>query len=325
MPRADRELGRAEPRKELPDPSTSAPRRPSRTWFALTAVICGAVVAVGAWIGDPAGETKAGPQQADVRRPTTAELETLHRAEQLLIRTCMKQQGFLYWPVPRLPAPDFRDFPYVVDDIAWAKVHGYGRDIEQRLDQEEPASPRARYYRSLPPQRQQAMGIALNGPASTGLEARSPLGGTLNHSDQGCTVASWRRLYGDVQTWYRSSETVSNLFGMRTGRVTADPAYQASVAAWSRCMNKRGYIATDPQELRATQLGKHGPDAERQDVPTATAEAECARSTGLTTTAHTLDRRTADALRTQYRAAFDAMWRMQTAALPTARSVVDHG
>ncbi|MED7947722.1 hypothetical protein [Streptomyces sp. BE303] len=284
------------------------------------------LLAVGGWLWGaadpaPAGGGAAGP----VRRPTEDELDVLQRAEQLLIRDCMKEQGFSYFPVPRRPSADYREFPYVVDDVDWARTNGYGRAVERRLDEEDAVAPRTAYYRSLPPDRAQALGVALNGPSPTGLEVANPVGGRLTHSDQGCAVGAWQRLYGDARAWFGSSEVVNNLFGIRAGRVTQDPAYRDAVAVWSACVAGRGHPADDPRQLRDRQLSREGEAAEREDVPVAVSEAECARSTGLDTTVSGLDRRYADAVRAEHRAVFDTMWRLQTGALPTAREVAARG
>src|SRR4051812_27759853 len=131
-------------------------RRSHKKWLSIAVLACAGTLAVAAWTWIPGSRGTAGQDGPAVRRPTSAEVETLHRAEQLLVRDCMKRQGFRYWPTPLRPSPDFRDFPYVVDDVAWAKAHGYGRDIEKRLDKETESSPRALYYRSLSESRKQA-------------------------------------------------------------------------------------------------------------------------------------------------------------------------
>src|SRR5688572_2494362 len=68
-------------------------------------------------------------------RPLTEpELDLLHQAEQLLTRDCMRDAGFDYWPMPRRPATEYRDFPYAIDDLAWATRHGYGTDLRRKLE-----------------------------------------------------------------------------------------------------------------------------------------------------------------------------------------------
>ncbi|MFI0206008.1 MULTISPECIES: hypothetical protein [Streptomyces] len=290
-----------------------------RGWIGASLAACGALLAVAAWTGVPGGDTG---ERAPARAVDAAELDLLHRAGELLVQDCMRARGFSYWPVPRVPHPDFRDFPYGVDDVDWARGHGFGRAIERQLDEQAASGPAGQYVRGLSDGQRDAMGAALLGPEPTGLEVESPLGGTLSHSDRGCVTESWRTLYGDVKAWYRSSETANQLAAVRTGRVNQDPAFGKALAAWSACVAGRGFPAGHPVRQREEQLARTGPQAEAQDVPMAVAQAECARSTGFADTAQDLHARLSDRIRAENRAAFDAMRRMQVAALPTARDVV---
>ncbi|MFE5808507.1 hypothetical protein [Streptomyces sp. NPDC056491] len=290
-----------------------------RNWISASIAAGVALLAVAAWTALPAD---GAAQRAAVRAVDASELDLLHTAGELLVRDCMRAQGFSYWPVPRVPHPDLRDFPYGVDDVDWARSHGFGRGIERLLDEEAVSGPAGQYERGLSAGQRDARGAALLGPDARGLEVESPLGGTLGHSDRGCVTESWRQLYGDVRLWYRSSETVNQLAAVRTGRVNQDPAFGKALAAWSECVGRRGHPAGHPVRQREEQLARTGPEAEAQDVPMATAQAECARSSGLADTAQDLHRRLSDKIRSDNRAAFDAMRRMQVAALPTARDVV---
>ncbi|MFJ6478675.1 MULTISPECIES: hypothetical protein [unclassified Streptomyces] len=296
-----------------------------RRWSAVVLVACAVVVACGALLA-VAARTALPADGAGRRTPPraleAAELDVLHTAGELLVRDCMRAQGFSYWPVPRVPHPDWRDFPYGVDDVDWARSHGFGRRIERQLDEEAASGPRAQYQSGLSAQRLQALGVALMGPDATGLAVENPGGGTLSHSDRGCITASWRQLYGDVRLWYGSSETVKQLGAVRTGRVNQDPAFRTALAGWSECVGRRGFPAAHPVRQRDEQLARTGPAAEAEDVPMASAQAECARSTGLADTAQDLHRRFSDVIRAENGAAFDAVRRLQVAALPTARDVV---
>ncbi|MFI1061640.1 hypothetical protein ACH4TC_07035 [Streptomyces spororaveus] len=290
-----------------------------RGWISASLAACGALLAVAAWTALPDG---GAGQRAPARALETAELDLLHTAGELLVQDCMRARGFSYWPVPRVPHPDFRDFPYGVDDVDWARRQGFGRRIERQLDEEAASGPRGRYRSGLSAERLEALGAALMGPDAKGLEVRNPGGGTLSHSDRGCIAASWRQLYGDARLWYGSSETVKQLGATRTGRVNQDPAFRTALAGWSECVGRRGFPAEHPVRQRDEQLARTGPDAEAQDVPMAVAQAECARSTGLADTAQDLHRRYSAMIRAENGAAFDAMRRLQAAALPTARDVV---
>lgn len=53
------------------------------------------------------------------------------RAEQILVRRCMHSRGFQYHVEPSArPAPSSPRHPYGIDDVAWARAHGFGSEIE---------------------------------------------------------------------------------------------------------------------------------------------------------------------------------------------------
>ncbi|WP_217238452.1 hypothetical protein [Streptomyces sp. AC555_RSS877] len=297
-------------------------------WLCAT-VVCAGLVAAAVLTGGGDGSAAQPPQVGHdrLREATSAELDVLHRAEQLLTRGCMAERGFAYWPVPRIPAPDYRTFPYVVDDEKWAARHGYGRDIQKRLDEQDRDSPSARYLHGLAKERYQAWGVALDGPSSdrTALRAEVPMGGTFSRSDQGCVVDAWRTLYGDIRAWYRSTRMVDNLPGFRIGRVSEDPAFRKAVRSWSGCMGRHAISAGTPAALRGERLADKGPGAQSEDIRVATAEARCAHTSGLAATAARLDQKYADELYDEHSKAFDTVRRLQQAALPKARDIVRKG
>lgn len=294
-------------------------------WLLAAAMCAGLLAAAVVTIsgGDSAAQPP-GQSQEPSRKPTAAQLDVLHRAEQLLIRDCMADKGFRYWPVPRVPAPDYREFPYGIDDETWAARHGYGRDIERRVERDWKDSEEKRYLDSLPKARYEAYGDALFGPSEGGnrLKATPPMGGVLSHSEKGCAADSWQSLYGDVRAWYRSIQVVNGLPGLRVGRVAEDPAFRSVLAKWRDCMKGRGHVAENPPALRDIRLRDTARGAQAKDVRAAVDEAECGRATGLSPTAKRLDRHYSDVLYREYRAAYDTARRMQVNALPKARGVV---
>ncbi|MFG2333630.1 hypothetical protein ACGFMM_28975 [Streptomyces sp. NPDC048604] len=250
-----------------------------------------------------AGEPLTRPQQ-----------QLLARAEQTLIARCLTARGFRYEVrVPQSPPP--RRFPYVVDDVGWARAHGFGRDEERRLAAAKAADPNERYFRTLPPARQRAALAALNGPRPVGLRARMPGGGTVAASDEGCTAQAQRRLYGDLPAWFEARLTAANLTPLYVPRVRADPAYRTAVRDWSACMTRRGHAYPTPEALRAALPGT----GERE---LAVAEAECAADSGLAATAKALDARYGAAARRAHAAPLATKARLERAALPRAREVL---
>jgi hypothetical protein len=250
-----------------------------------------------------------------------ADTAVLHRAEQLLLQKCMAGAGFRYWPMPEKPTPDYRLFRYFVTDVGWAKRHGYGRDLHRRIEQESLTSPAVRYSKSLSAQRRHAMGAAINGRRPVGLSVRNPIGGTLTHSDEGCTATVWKRLYGDSQAWFAARQITTNLGAIQANQVMSDPEYATGLARWRTCMGPAGYPDRDPGALRGRILSASPPNL-AQEIRAATAEATCATTSGFTALVQQLDQRHDLALQPEYRPTYRSMWSMQRAALPLAHSVL---
>ncbi|GHC45657.1 hypothetical protein [Streptomyces cinnamoneus] len=282
------------------------------------------VIATAACWGRWPGDGTESPRTAHApRHGSTARIERLlHDAEQLLLRTCMRRAGFDYRPVPDEPGTGERDFPYVLDDSAWASRHGYGRDLQQRLRERARRDPNGAYFRSLSaPRRAQAL-LAANEPGPRGVSATLPTGGAVQRSDHGCVSDGQRRLYGDLQAWFQASTTVHALDAMRRARVVADHRYARDLAVWAQCMRSAGHPYASPGQARAAALSGTDPLPRARETALALAEVRCAVRSGLAGTARELDARHGAALCRQYRSTIAEKARLQTEALPRARAVV---
>ncbi|MFF2521453.1 hypothetical protein [Streptomyces liangshanensis] len=258
-----------------------------------------------------------------VAPPTESErVRLLYDAEQLLLRFCMRRHGFEYTVVPSEPVPGRRDFPYVLDDRAWARRHGYGRDISRRLQRFVQRDPNRRYFTSLSPARKVKALAAANGPSPYGLSATLPTGGTVRRSDRGCVSHAQRELYGDLPAWFRASTTADALRPVRIGKVLADSRFVRLLAPWKRCMRLAGHPYASPADARAAALSPTRPLSRPAEIALATAEADCAIRSGLAGTARRLDRDHETALRRRYRAATQQWSRLRAEALPRARAVL---
>jgi hypothetical protein len=293
-----------------------------KIWLALAAAVLAASAVF--LVVRVAGAQESVVEPA-VGQPSSAVLDVLHQAQQYLLRNCMAAHGFRYSPTPRLPHAALPSFPYVVDDLAWAKLHGYGRDIKAVLDRQDRADPNTLYYQQLPADKRMTAAATLNGSTLRGLSVTSPLGGEMSHSSDGCETKSWQQLYGNADDWFRSSTVVLNLDTVRISQVHGSAAFQTAVQPWSQCMRRTGYVVADPGTFESLREADNGPAAAATDVKAATAEASCALSSGLAKTATRLDRQYGQQLLRQYRGAYELTWRLQVSALPMARRLVAAG
>lgn len=254
---------------------------------------------------------------------TEADLGTLHLAEEVLLRDCLERAGFEYRTSPLEPGSDVKDFPYVIDDVAWAGRHGYGTDIQHELDEIRISDPNQLYFQSLPPERRAAALKAANGERPEGLTARTPDGMVLTRSDRSCRTDAERELYGDVQAWFQARSTITALTPMRNERVIADPRFTQAVLPWADCMRAAGHPYPSPAELRATLPPPEQPLPKDQEVQLALTEANCALNSGLADTAEMLDQQYDNELRRRYQHEVETADRLRLAALPHARPLAE--
>lgn len=260
------------------------------------------------------------------RALTVPESDLLDRAEQVATRDCMRRHGFAYWVTPPVPAPIDLLFPYVIDDVAWARRYGFGSAIPDLVARARAANPNARYTGRLSPERRSAYGTALDGgdPREPGTVAKATLpgGGVMTHSVTGCTAAVQGRIYGSFRSWYPAE--IATLYLRREWQpaVLRDPRYLRAVSPWRRCMRGRGYTYANPARAAAAFLTSPGPRAQATEIATAVAEAECATATGLADTARRLDTEYAQRLPAPDRRHVELDRRMALGALPRARAVL---
>ncbi|MFJ4648965.1 hypothetical protein ACIP6Q_36375 [Streptomyces bobili] len=68
---------------------------------------------------------------SQVRDLTNEEVVEIERAEQKLIKACMKDKGFPYWEFPVPSVDERKSGNYVIESVRWAKEYGYGREFEK--------------------------------------------------------------------------------------------------------------------------------------------------------------------------------------------------
>jgi hypothetical protein len=299
---------------------------------AVVAVVAAVTTGCTQGTGAP-GSTRPAPNDG-TRSPgrdlTDAEQIVVDRAEQLLVKKCMERKGFRYWVGPIAGLADRRGNGYVLDDVAWAKRYGYGRELAEKARKAQENDPNHPYANGLPEAERIRYSLALEGGPSTGvLSVELPGGGTIGTPRGGCLAAAKGELYGDFPTWFRADKTVSNLTPLYVPDLVKDKRFVHAVAAWSACMREAGHRYADPPELREKRSeltkGLSAAQTRTTEVELAVAEATCATETSLGDTARALEReyrgrlhRYAEDIATRQRMALAALSRAEGVTGPTA-------
>jgi hypothetical protein len=248
--------------------------------------------------------------------------DTLNVAEQLLLRDCMRHAGFDYVVYDPREIPEVRGFPYVLDDVGWARRHGYGTDLRRAQERAVADDPNERYFQGLPGKRRAAALVAANGSDPNRLTITTIDGAQYGRDPHSCGSQAMQRLYGDLAGWFGARASMDAITAMRTSAVLADPAFVRATRPWADCMRRAGHPFTDPAALRASLPDSAHPMPRAAEISLATAEATCAKRSGLAATAAALDKRHDVALRARYRTVVSTYQRLRAAALPRARSIV---
>ena len=270
-------------------------------------------------------DAASGPE-AGGRELTDAEQILVQRAEADLVKKCMEGKGFKYWAWTALTVDDLKGGGYVLSDLAWAKKHGYGSRLTDRLQSVQRDDPNSRYANALPRQERIRYSKALEGGPSSGmLSTELPAGGTVQTPRHSCQTGAKGTLYGDFETWFRAEKTATNLSPLYVPALIKDKRFTRAVAQWSTCMRRSGHAYADPpsvrRELPSLTKGLTSEKAHALEVELAVAEATCATGTPLSRTAHDLDAEYRDSKLGRFAADIATYRRMSLAALARAEDI----
>jgi hypothetical protein len=297
---------------------------------AAATVAAAALIAIAGITGCGRNTTpeRDGAPPGDHSRQLTATEEVLiERAEQLLVKKCMERAGFRYWVTPVEDAESRKGASFVLDDIGWAKKHGYGGRFKRQAEETRRNGPNGAYAEALPQHERLRYREVLDGTPSQGmLSAALPGGGSVMTPRRSCHVEAKSRLYGDFETWFRVEKTATHLTPLYVPDLSRDRRFTSALRAWSSCMRDKGMHYADPFEIRE----KIGPltealsdaSAHAVEVKIAVAEAECADRSSLAETARTLETEYRASHTRRYRADVAAFQRLRLTALQRAKDVV---
>ncbi|MCX4906001.1 hypothetical protein [Streptomyces sp. NBC_00878] len=295
----------------------------------LAAVIV-TFTAAGCTTSAEAGSQRKGQSESksrgQARELTDAEQVLLQRAEALLVKKCMEAEGFKYWLGWLPTVDDLKGGGYVLTDVGWAKKHGYGSRLKDKLQDVQRDDPNSAYANALPKEERVRYSKTLEGGPSSGmLTAELPAGGTVQTPRDSCQADAKGRLYGNFETWFRAEKTATNLSALYVPDLIKDKRFVNAVKDWSACMREAGHDYADPPEIRErlskVTKGLSTEKAFAAEVDLAVAEATCATETPLADTARTLQTEYRDKKLQRYGDDIATYQRMRLDALARAEDI----
>lgn len=295
---------------------------------AVAVVVVGCTTAAGS-VSDDAVQADAASvdDAATGRELTDAEQVQVDQALELLVRDCMTAEGFRYVPVRVASVEERQGSGYVLDDVGWAREHGYGLELEDQVAEIQQNDPNHAYANALPDAERIRWSTALDGDPSGGmLTAELPAGGSVQTPRESCFAQAKDELYGDFAAWFQAEKVATNLVGLYAPDIIADERFETALKAWSECMRRHGHDYPDPpairEDLPALLKGLSDEKARAVEKELAVAEATCAvRETSLVSTALDLEDEYRGRL-DQYDDAVADYRRMQVLALENAELVL---
>jgi hypothetical protein len=282
----------------MPRRDANHSKRSSFSWRRRTLCTgCALVVAVGVfWLSDSSGPRSASateqvstgrrvsaalsskasrrvahpsPRHATTARPALTSLADLERtaeqrktlwlAEQSLVRSCMRGQGFDYAQRDYDDSDDQDHAFSKLDptDVDAARAVGYGlaEDIAQAAQAEasEPAEPQD--VRALDPEQRTRYRTALLGPdvapdaqtEESGWDSMELPGGVrVFWFRDSCYQRAYRSLYGTDLEHNELGPLASQLEARSAELTRSHPAYVAALGNWRKCMARRGFHDPEP-------------------------------------------------------------------------------
>ncbi|MFG3322450.1 hypothetical protein ACGF3J_30765 [Streptomyces sp. NPDC048171] len=221
-----------------------------------------------------------------VRDLTNEEVVKIERAEQKLIKTCMRDEGLPYWEFPVPSVDERKSGNYVIESVRWAKKYGYGRGFEERGEKIRISHRTVIYQNKLTKEGRVSYTRALDGDYRDRMTVKLPGNlGKVETPRGGCTNEARAELYGDAAIWYTARRTVESALPLYVQPLKQDERFTKALRRWADCMTRAGRSFDSPDDLRQkrAEAVEEMPDTEADafDRKLAVTEATCTVESSL--------------------------------------------
>lgn len=281
-------------------PQTLKVNRPRRTWLYLTVwVVLATISACTAPSSEDIPDARVTQALNKLQGLSLNDNVVLMNAHVSVIESCLRSKG---WDVD-YPVHTFESLfggislmsnataeAFLFDDPDQAAEQGYGFQAlgevlagrERARSQHRPLS-----TDSLVGAEAERYHHDLYGLDSERFELTMPDGSITEGPGGGCEAEADGAVYGDYTGWLLLQEYKSIIGGDVWQDVTSDGGLSQSLAAWRRCMDRRGLEALDPMEAR--QIASEdfdvgvapSPEALKHERRVASSDAECNQEAGV--------------------------------------------
>lgn len=309
----------------------------------LAVALCAAILTSCGGGGAPSGDspsTTGASEVVDPFRPfaaaqnlSTEQERAMHDAIENATSECMKSRGFTYQPVPFTDPASTRT---TWGDVQAAQQRGYGFNFTGAADGgSDPGSatdPNQAAVAAMTPAEVSSWNQSLNGsignPNATDdiVQVTDSLGAVTSYSKSSCRTYGNQQVQGDLSAWITARQRIEILAGEVATRADADPRVTASMRAWAQCMQQHGYNVNSREQAQSYAAERVGSgqineqSGRSEEIAVATADAECAISSGAVTTRSTVVGELEKTVRDQYQNDFLAFSELQQKAVAAAQS-----
>lgn len=217
------------------------------------------------------------------------EANQLNNANQLFLQSCMRSQGFIFYPDVKSPTVGSGSGPMpkgAALTIASAATGGYGlyalfeSYATRSASGNQSTTQENRYEATLSKKRQSAYNLAEYGPANDRFNFNVPGIGVMNGPRKGCAATADKETFGSVLNAALVPNAPARIYSEWVLKITSDGRVSNLYSQWAGCMALAGFNFKSPDvvyQVLQHSYETNGPTSSvhRIEIKTAVADVNC--------------------------------------------------